>query len=54
MPQLPNTLLLTNTYGWLGILTGISLQIMCLSSHQLAYIILFPVSNTVSVVSILL
>ena len=50
--QLHKTLLFTNTYGWLSILTGMSflmLHIICLSYGQLAKIISFPPSNTVGV-----
>ena len=57
MPQLHYTLLFTNTYGWLGILMGISLlmlHMMCLSLGQLANMISFPPSSTVGVISVLL
>ena len=57
MQQLHHTLLSTNTYGWLGILIGMSLlmlHIMCLLFGQFAKIISFPLSNTVGVISVLL
>ena len=57
IPQLHKTFLCTKTYGWLGILTGMSLlmlQIICLSFSQLAKIISFPASNTIGVISVLL
>ena len=44
-------------YGWLGILTGMSLLIlhkMCLSFGQLAKFISFSPSNTVGDMSVLL
>ena len=47
----------TNTYGLLGILTGMSLltlQIICLSSGKFAKIILLPASRTLGVISVLL
>ena len=55
--QLHDTILFTNTYGWLGILTGMSLlklQIICLSSGQFAKIISLPWSSIVGVISVLL
>ena len=57
IPQLHNTLLFTNTYGWLGILIGISLlmlHIMCLSLGQFTKMISLPLSSTVAVMSVLL
>ena len=47
----------TNTYGWLGILTDMSLlmlHIICLSFAQLAKEISFPPSSPVGVISVLL
>ena len=57
IPQLHRTLLFTKTYGWLGILTGMSLlmlHVICLSFGQLAKIISFPPSKTVGMISVLL
>ena len=57
IPQVHNTLLFTSTYGWLGILAGMSLlmlHIICLSLGQFASMISFPPSSTVGVMSVLL
>ena len=57
IPQLHKTLLFTNTFGWLGILTGMSLlmlHIICLPFGQFAKIIPFPPSKTVGEISVLL
>ena len=57
IPQLHKSLLFIKTYGWLEILTGVSLlmlHIMCLSFGQLAKIISFPPSSTVGDIFVLL
>ena len=57
MPQLHNTLLFNSKYGWLGILTGMSLLILQIISStlgQFAKIISFPPSSTVGVILVLL
>ena len=57
LPQSHKTLLFIKMYGWLGILTGMSLSMlhkMYLSFGQLAKIISFPPSNTAGDMSVLL